>query len=181
MTSNVGSKAITALVKGEGRIGFSHSDLERTRQRIYEIAMKELRKTFRNEFIGRIEENIVVLHYLSPEEIEKVLNIQLKNMHNKLAKAFPVEIKIDETVKNYLLEEALDKREYGARLIDSKLTRYIRKPLAQLVTSHQIEPGDQIRVILKKTDEKIEIVFLKNENLERSYGFDKFIEQNFRK
>ena len=83
-------------------------------------------------------------------------------MHNKLAKAFPVGIEIDKTVRNYLLEEALDKREYGARLIDSKLTRYIRKPLAQLVTSHQIKPGDQIRIILRKTDEKIEIVFLKN-------------------
>jgi len=181
MTSNVGSKAITALVKGEGRIGFSHSDLERTRQRIYEIAMKELRKVFRNELLGRIEENIVVLHYLSPEEIEQVLDIQLKNMHNKLAKAFPVEVRIDETVRDYLLKEALDKREYGARLIDSKLTRYIRKPLAQLVTSHQIEPGDQIRIILRKTDERVEIVFLKNENYEGTYGFDKFIKQNFGK
>lgn len=164
MTSNVGSEAIADLVKGGGTIGFSHSEVEKTRQRVYETAMKELKKSFRNEFLGRIEENIVVLHYLSSEEIEAILDIQLKNMHKRLAKEFPVEIMIDQTIRDYLLKEALDKREYGARLIRSKLTRYVRKPLAQLVTSHQIEPGDQIRVISKIKDGEVEIIFLRNED-----------------
>lgn len=163
MTSNAGSRSISNLINDKGVMGFKSSDPEKSQKRIYEVAMDELKKIFPTEFLGRIEQNVIVLHYLTPEEIKEVLEITLRIIYRKLSKRFPIKLKIDDSVKAYLIKESLDHKEYGARLVNSKVRRYIKEPLASIILSDQIKPGDSIMVVKEKVGGKDKIKYFKDE------------------
>ena len=109
MTSNVGAKLIT----DSKRLGFSNgedkkADYENTKRDI----MQELKREFRPEFINRIDE-IIVFHKLENEDLEKILDLMLNKLKERLEEQ-GILVEIDESVKKYILEKNDDKN-YGAR------------------------------------------------------------------
>ncbi len=74
--------------------------------------MGELKKQFRPEFINRIDE-IIVFHKLNNEDIRKIMDIMLNQLKNRLTEQ-EIDIEIDESVKQLLIEKGTDIN-YGAR------------------------------------------------------------------
>lgn len=158
MTSNIGYQAIADFLRGKRGMGFSSDKTIMTgKDPIYEDVMAEVRKTFDPAFLGRIEENIVVFKPLSKEKLNEIMNLQITAMITALNKTYPVKLEIDECVKNFILEKASDHPEYGARLLNDKIDKYIKKPLARLINSGQILKGDEILINL----ENDQVVFSK--------------------
>ena len=146
MTSNIGAKLITERKK----LGFSNNSNEEDIQKMdYEKTkkdvMQELKKEFRPEFINRIDE-IIVFHKLEDEDIEKIVDLMIKSLCNRLEKQGII-IDVDESVKRKVINEGADKN-YGARplrrtiqtivednitdaIIDGKLIKGVKKTMVE--------------------------------------------------
>ena len=84
------------------------SDYENTKKDV----KQELKREFRPEFINRIDE-IIVFHKLEDEDIEKIVDLMLKNLQKRL-KEQSILFEVDESVKKYVIKQGTDKN-YGAR------------------------------------------------------------------
>lgn len=146
MTSNAGSRAIAELVRGKTEVGFTKETLGTGENPIYTRAMSELKKIFTTEFLGRLEKNIVVFRNLSQEDIKKIIDIKISNLLTRLSKTFPIELIISNEVKELILKKSSDHPEYGARLVEDKIDKYLKEPLGRLINSGQIDKGDGVYV-----------------------------------
>jgi len=113
MTSNVGAEAIR---KGT-TIGFvSHSDEAKTREQAYdrmkENLLGELKKTFRPEFLNRID-SVVVFHSLTKEHIRKIVDLMLATVSQQLAEK-EIKLEVTDAAKDFLGEKGYDEV-FGAR------------------------------------------------------------------
>jgi len=113
MTSNVGAEVIR---KGT-TIGFvSHSDEAKTREQTYdrmkENLLGELKKTFRPEFLNRID-SVVVFHSLTKEHIRKIVDLMLATVSQQLAEK-KIKLEVTDAAKDFLGEKGYDEV-FGAR------------------------------------------------------------------
>jgi ATP-dependent Clp protease ATP-binding subunit ClpB len=125
MTSNVGSH----LLLGE-------------RPNI-EAAMDELRRTFRPEFLNRIDE-IVVFERLSREDIDRIVDLQIDHVRKLLAER-DLGIQLLPEARAFLADKGYDPT-YGARPLKRALMTYVQNPLAKQLIGGAFGPGDTIVV-----------------------------------
>jgi ATP-dependent Clp protease ATP-binding subunit ClpC len=152
MTSNVGAREITR----ETTLGFSsHSDEETSFSDMKEKALVELRRTFNPEFLNRVDE-VVVFHALSFAHIEKILDVMLVELRERLAEK-GMQFTIEENAREFLIKKGYD-RKYGARPLRRTIQREIEDPLSQ-----QLLRGDfgSVAGVLAAalSDDKKELVF----------------------
>ncbi len=95
-----------------------------------ETLMSLLRRTFRPEFLNRIDE-IITFNPLTKEDILRIVEIQLGYVANKL-KDVGVEIQFTEEVKEFLSEVGYE-QEFGARPLKRAIQHYIENPLAMFL------------------------------------------------
>jgi ATP-dependent Clp protease ATP-binding subunit ClpB len=128
MTSNVGSHLIA-----------DSADWERdeVRQRV----MDELRRTFRPEFLNRVDE-IVVFHKLDRAHIDRIVDLQLERLR-KLLRERDLEIELSPDARTFLADHGYDPT-YGARPLKRALMRYVQDPLAKRLLAAEFGPGDVI-------------------------------------
>jgi ATP-dependent Clp protease ATP-binding subunit ClpB len=131
MTSNVASDIIQEMARrGEG---------EDSKDRL----MDALRRTFRPEFLNRIDE-IVTFRALGPEEIEKIVEIQLGDLRKRLAeRKITIELTVD--ARKTLAERGYDPV-FGARPLKRAIQRMVENPLALEVLAGHYREGDRILV-----------------------------------
>ena len=128
MTSNVGSNAIAEL---------SGKDEAEMRHQI-DAAMA---KTFRPEFLNRIDD-IVVFHPLGMEQIQKIVDIQLKDVRARLAKE-RMELEITPAAKQMLAVGGLDPV-FGARPLKRLVQREVVDAIAAAIIDGRAHEGDKI-------------------------------------
>ncbi len=146
LTSNAGSGEIEKELKRVGKMGFGGAKDSRDRSQIWKIAIHELGKVFRPEFIGRCRNNIVAFQELEPQEIQAVAELQLRQLIRDFKRVSRVYLNISKQVAAYISEEALQHPEYGARPVRQKIEDELRVPLTMLVGSEQIGMNDRIFV-----------------------------------
>jgi ATP-dependent Clp protease ATP-binding subunit ClpB len=127
MTSNVGSRWIKELGG------------ENARSKV----MEELDRTFRPEFLNRIDA-IILFRSLSKEDLEKIVEIQMRHLR-RLLKERNLQVELTEDAKRYLAEEGFDPV-YGARPLKRVIQRMVQDPLALAVLEGRFEAGDTVRV-----------------------------------
>ncbi|HHT9141344.1 MAG TPA: AAA family ATPase, partial [Candidatus Tripitaka californicus] len=115
MTSNVGTHWVEEL-GGKGK-----------KEELKEHIMESLRKTFRPEFLNRIDE-VIVFNRLGKEEIKQIVEIQLRSLRKRLAE-HNVRLALGGEVKEMLVEKGYDPT-YGARPLKRTIQQYIENPLA---------------------------------------------------
>jgi ATP-dependent Clp protease ATP-binding subunit ClpB len=130
MTSNVGSGALFELA---GR------DPDRARQQ----ALEALRRTFRPEFLNRIDD-IVLFSPLGKEQLRRILELQLAEVSKRLAER-NVRIELTAAARELLLQEGYDPA-YGARPLRRTIQRLIQDPLALRFLEGSVLPGDHVIV-----------------------------------
>ena len=147
MTSNVGAQAIIEPKK----LGFmSEKDDKQDYERMKSGVMEEVRRLFKPEFLNRIDE-IMVFHPLKKPEIKKIVNILLKNLEKRCEEQLGIELKISESVKDYLAESGFDSK-YGARPLRRAIQNRLEDPLANKILDGGIKTGDVVKVQLQKKE-----------------------------
>jgi len=146
MTSNTGVE----LIKRETTIGFAtQKDEAKTRKQAYEImkekVMGEVKKTFRPEFINRIDE-IIVFHELTEEQLRSIVDLLVKDLQERLADR-KLGVEITEEAKSWLAKEGFDPI-YGARPLRRAIERYVENPLSTRLLQGEFNAGDTIIVDL---------------------------------
>ncbi|TET68619.1 MAG: AAA family ATPase, partial [Dehalococcoidia bacterium] len=147
MTSNTGVE----LIKREASIGFAtQKDEAKTRKQAYESmkekVMGEVKKTFRPEFINRIDE-IIVFHELTEEQLRSIVDLLVKDLQKRLADR-KLGVELTEEVKSWLAKEGYDPI-YGARPLRRAIERYVENPLSTKLLRGEFREGDTIIVDLK--------------------------------
>jgi ATP-dependent Clp protease ATP-binding subunit ClpC len=144
MTSNAGVE----LIKRESAIGFTaRKDPTKAQKSNYEDmkekVMIEVKKTFRPEFLNRLDE-IIVFHELNEEQLRQVVDLLAKDLQKRLAER-KLSVEITEKAKSWLAKEGYDPV-YGARPLRRALEKYVENPLAVKVLGGEFKEGDTIVV-----------------------------------
>lgn len=142
MTSNIGARLITSQ-KGQ-KLGFSTSDDEqKSYEKIKEDVLGELKKSFRPEFLNRIDD-IIVFHQLDEEEIKQIASLMLDTLKKRLAENGITASFTDEAI-SHIAKEGFDPV-YGARPLRRAIQSKIEDLLAEKMLESHIKDGDSISV-----------------------------------
>ena len=148
MTSNVGASMITTTSK----LGFSVAEDEQKDkyEKLKDTVMEEMKKSFRPEFLNRIDDIIVFAH-LSKPEIREIVDLMLNDLFKRL-ESQQLTIEVTDEVKDYLGEAGYSEA-YGARPLRRLIQKRIEDGLAEEILSGKYSAGNKI--VLKLKDEKI--------------------------
>ncbi len=146
MTSNTGVE----LIKRDMGIGFAtQRDEAKTQKQSYESikekVMAEVKKTFRPEFINRLDE-IIVFHQLTEEQLRSVIDLLVKDLQKRLEER-KVGLELTDEAKSWLVGEGFDPI-YGARPLRRALERYVENPLSTKLLRREFKEGDAVVVDL---------------------------------
>ena len=148
LTSNLGVKKLQDFGTGIGFSNNSYADEEAKK----EILMKEMKNFFSPEFINRIDDTIV-FNSLSPEDIEKITEIELKKLMTRLGDMKYTVTYNDEVVK-YLAKIGFDEV-YGARPLKRAIQDKIEDLLSEEVLTGKMVEGKSYQI--KMDGEEIKI------------------------
>jgi ATP-dependent Clp protease ATP-binding subunit ClpC len=153
MTSNVGAD----LIRKETSIGFAEATEEATYEKMKEQLMGEMKKTFKPEFLNRVDDTIV-FRMLNKEELKQIVDIELKVVLERL-KTRNMELVVTDAAKGFLIEKGYDPK-FGARPIRRSVERYIEDPLAEeLLKSKAAGEKERAKRKIKADVESEKIVF----------------------
>ena len=149
MTSNVGAKLIT----DKNKLGFTNDKSAENEKQEYENIKKEvlaeLKKQFRPEFINRIDD-IIVFHKLNNEDINKIMEIMLKQVQKRL-ELQNYKVEIDDSAKELIAKKGVDNN-YGARPLRRSIQNMLEDKIAEAILDGIIKPGKKA-VATAKDDE----------------------------
>jgi ATP-dependent Clp protease ATP-binding subunit ClpC len=142
MTSNAGASTI----KKQKTMGFSvGGDKERENQyeKMKDNIMEELRRSFRPEFLNRIDD-IIVFHQLEEKDIRQIVALMLKSVAERLAEQ-DISITFDEEAEKVLAKEGFDPT-YGARPLRRAITKTVEDRLSEEILKGNAKKGSDIIV-----------------------------------
>ena len=131
MTSNVGSQFIAGAN--------ASSDPDEVQREVNNA----LRQTFKPEFLNRIDD-VVVFHALGLEDIEKIVDIQLKDVRERLSRD-RIQLELTPAAKQSLAFDGLDPV-YGARPLKRLIQRQVVDSVANLIIDGSLGEGDVVRI-----------------------------------
>lgn len=146
MTSNVGAN----LLKKETSLGFRPSGEDKSYDDMKEKVTGELKRSFRPEFLNRVDETIV-FHALDENHIKKIVHLMIKEVAQRLSEN-NITIEVTDEAKSLLAKEGFDQM-YGARPLRRAIQKQVEDRLSEEILTHRFKPGDAVRVTLK--DQKI--------------------------
>lgn len=140
MTSNVGVR----LLKKEGALGFRATDDQKAAyETMKEKVMGELQRTFRPEFLNRIDE-IIVFHPLTEEHVRAIIDLMLKDVGKRLQEQ-NVTVEFGDGLKDLLAKQGIDEK-FGARPLRRTIQRLVEDRLSEELLKGTFAKGDKIVV-----------------------------------
>lgn len=140
MTSNVG----VSTIKREATLGFKTGDDKKSGYAdMKKKITDELRRTFRPEFLNRVDE-IIVFHPLSREHIKDIVGLMVQEVARRLAEN-EIEVEVGESAREYLAREGFDEN-YGARPLRRAIQKEIEDRLSEEMLRGAIKKGDRVRI-----------------------------------
>jgi ATP-dependent Clp protease ATP-binding subunit ClpB len=145
LTSNLGGSQIADLM--HGGMGFIQPKDKATtglHEKVQRTAVEAARRNFSPEFMNRLDK-VVVFHPLKREELDEVLDIELRQVQKRVLDSTtrPFMFRITSEGREFLLEEGTDQR-YGARHLKRAIERYVVYPIARLLATTQVHQGDAL-------------------------------------
>ena len=141
LTSNVGAN----LIQREHRMGFKSGeqkdalDYEAMKDRVTD----ELRRTFRPEFLNRVDE-IIVFHALNEEHMKEIVELMLQTIGKRIAE-FGLQLEFTQKAKELMVKEGYDPT-FGARPLRRVIQRMVEDELSEEMLAGKFKSGDQIIV-----------------------------------
>jgi len=143
MTSNAGAE----VIHGKAVLGFTtEKDTERAHVEMKDRVMDAVKRIFRPEFLNRVDE-IIVFHSLTTAPLKSIVDLQLREVANRLSEASSIAVEVTDAAKEKLIAEGTDPA-YGARPLRRAIQRLVEDPLSDLVLRGQFKAGDKVVVDL---------------------------------
>jgi ATP-dependent Clp protease ATP-binding subunit ClpC len=151
MTSNCGASNIVS----PKHLGFGQEQNEAEKhERMKNKVMDEVRRTFKPEFLNRIDE-IIVFHSLEREQILEITRLMLEQLKKTVAEQLSVQVKFSQEVIEFLAEKGYDVK-YGARPIRRTIQTHVEDLLADAVLEERVKSGMEICIVKKDSGLAIE-------------------------
>ena len=151
MTSNVGASSITSA---GNKLGFDGRENAKDEAAVYEkskeLVMDELRRTFRPEFLNRIDD-IIVFHRLTQDDITEIARRMLKATEKRMAD-MGVKLEADDAAVAELAKEGFDPK-YGARPLRRAIQSKVEDAVAEQLLSGELKSGDTAHLTF--TDDRL--------------------------
>ena len=106
--------------------------------------MEEVKRTFKPEFLNRIDETLV-FHPLTSEQIREIANIMIKRLVKRISKNVGIEMTLTETCLDFLGKKGYNEA-YGARPLRRTIQSYIEDKLSDEILLGNIKEGDRVEV-----------------------------------
>ena len=145
MTSNVGAD----ILRKQGSLGFKSRNEEVTYQEMKQKLLEEVKKTFKPEFLNRVDD-IVVFKSLGKESLFNIVEIEISYVADRL-KEQKITFELDKAAKELLIEKGFDPV-FGARPLKRTIQRYLEDPLAQDLISNKFKEGTHIKITRKRDE-----------------------------
>ena len=147
LTSNVGAQ----LLKREGAVGFRRDTSEEDRyEEMKKRILNELNRTFRPEFLNRIDETLVFRN-LAEEELKQIVGLMLREVRGRLAEQ-EIELEVTEAAVEYILKEGYDPA-FGARPLRRAIQRLVENELSEELLRGKFTAGDKVKIDVR--DDKL--------------------------
>lgn len=141
MTSNVGASTI----KKQKSLGFTidSNESENQYEKMKENVMEELKRSFRPEFLNRIDD-IIVFHQLEENDLKQIVGLMLKSVAERLGEQ-NINISFDNEAENLLAKKGFD-LVYGARPLRRAITKTVEDRLSEEILKGNIGKGDKVQI-----------------------------------
>ncbi|HIQ49258.1 MAG TPA: ATP-dependent Clp protease ATP-binding subunit, partial [Aquifex aeolicus] len=159
MTSNLGARLITG-----GSMGFEKRQGLLNFEEMRKNVLDQVKRTFSPEFLNRLDE-IIVFRPLEKKDIEKILDLQLKEINEKL-KDWGIRVKLHKSFVNWIIDKEY-KPEYGARSLKRALQRHVEDLLAEEIIKGTFKDIEEVEIRIRsdkpylkpsKKKEKLEVL-----------------------
>jgi len=145
MTSNLGGAEIMELMQGGmGFVQPKDKPVTGLDEKVQRTALEAARRKFSPEFMNRLDK-VVVFHSLQRDQLEEVLQIELRQLQQRILKTEKRHFlfHVTDAGRQFLLHEGTDQR-YGARHLKRAIERHVVFPLANLLATEQVKMGDTL-------------------------------------
>ena len=152
MTSNAGAHEL----KRQRSLGFGSSEnTEKAYDTMRENIMEEVKRTFRPEFLNRVDE-IIVFHALEQSEIDQIARLMMRSVEKRLAER-GIRLTVDEDALKLISAAGYD-LQYGARPLRRAIQRMVEDALSEEILMGHIRLGDEVRGVNRDGELKFEPV-----------------------
>ncbi len=136
MTSNVGANTI----RKQAVLGFSTSSNEKedAYEKMKSNVLEDLKRTFRPEFLNRVDE-IIVFHQLEREHIKQIVDLMLNSLLTRI-KEMGIDVEVTDDAKGFLAEKGYDQA-YGARPLRRAIQKTVEDRISEEMLKGEIKPG----------------------------------------
>jgi len=145
MTSNVGAE----LIRKAGSLGFKTQKEEVTYQEMKEKLLEEVKRTFKPEFLNRIDDTIVFRPLLK-EDLQRIIDIEIGFVADRL-KEHNIILEVNQEAKDFLIEKGFDPI-FGARPLKRTIQRFLEDSLASEIISNRFKDGSTVKVSRKNQE-----------------------------
>jgi len=139
MTSNIG----TQYAKQGGTMGFRRGDTTPQEMEFEKDVREGLKRTFRPEFLNRIDE-IIIFHNLTKEHVKQIVDLQMAEIEERL-RGQGLGVELTEAARQWLAEEGYDPQ-FGARPLRRTLQKHVESPLSKRLLEGEFQVGDVVVV-----------------------------------
>lgn len=151
MTSNAGVAELRDAPRRLGFTGDAKSAAEDERERTKSALLDALKRTFKPEFLNRVDE-IIVFNKLSDTDIEKITELMLAEVKERIA-ALGIGVTFSRDVVSMLAKEGFDPM-YGARPLRRAIVRRVEDAFSEAMLSGDVKAGDEVEAILREGEVK---------------------------
>jgi ATP-dependent Clp protease ATP-binding subunit ClpC len=145
MTSNVGAE----LIRKTGSLGFKTQKEEVTYQEMKDKLLEEVKRTFKPEFLNRIDD-IIVFRPLVKEDLVHIIDIEIGLVAERL-KEHNIFLEVTQEAKDFLIEKGFDPV-FGARPLKRTIQRFLEDMLASEIISKKFKDGSKVKVLRKNQE-----------------------------
>ena len=139
MTSNAGAQRIV----DPKNLGFAAgSDAKRDYEKMKSGVMEEVKRSFKPEFINRIDD-IIVFHQLNTENMKAIVNLLAGNLYKRCEDQMGIRLSMTNALKEHLVEKYADNK-MGARPLKRAIQSVVEDALAEEILSKKVQPGDVV-------------------------------------
>ncbi|MBL7198358.1 MAG: ATP-dependent Clp protease ATP-binding subunit, partial [Candidatus Omnitrophica bacterium] len=147
MTSNVGAE----ILRKKGSLGFISQKEEMEYQEMKDKLMEEVKKTFRPEFLNRLDD-IIVFRSLKKKDLSRIVDLEVEEVRKRL-KEQNISVELSKESKEFITEKGFDPT-FGARPLKRTIQRYLEDPLAEEIIAGRFKDGAKI-LVSRKNEELI--------------------------
>jgi ATP-dependent Clp protease ATP-binding subunit ClpC len=136
MTSNIGAR----FIQKKASLGFQATDTGAIDKNVNDMVLGEVKRTFNPEFINRIDE-IIVFEALTDDDLRRITGLLIDQLNVNLADR-RMKINVTAEVIDWIIENTLKDRSYGARPLRRAIQRHIEDPLSEELIRGHLRDGE---------------------------------------